>query len=356
MAAMVIVNNPGDWANVYPPLLHAEWHGWTPTDLIFPFFLFIVGVSMTISRGTLGGWGRIVRRSLTIVGLGVLLAGFPYYNLATLRIPGVLVRIGICYLAATAIFRWTLPAGDRNDSLHAKRLGAWAAVLVLGYWAAMILVPFPGHTPGDLTPAGNLGAFVDRAILGQAHLWQQRPWDPEGLASTLPAIATTLLGVITGFVLRAEIRGTERATLIGSAGVAAVALGLVWDLAFPINKNLWTSSFVVFTAGAAALALAICYWLIDVRGWRWWTKPFVILGMNAIALYVLAGASADILGTVRVAGDAGREVSLQRLIYSSLYAPLADPKNTSLLFALSYLVVLFVVLWWMYRRRIFLKA
>lgn len=367
MAAMVIVNNPGDWSAVYAPLLHAEWHGWTPTDLIFPFFLFIVGVAMTLSRSTTAGWGRIGRRAATIVLLGWLLALVPYFRFATWRLPGVLVRIGLCYLAAAIIYRVSRPAAPvttaagstpdaEGDRRVAVRLGVWVAALTLGYWAAMVWMPWPGHQAGDLSPAGNLGAFIDRAVLGQQHLWQRRPWDPEGLASTVPAVATTLLGLISGLWLRASIDGATKAGLLGAAGAAAVALGLLWDLAFPINKNLWSSSFVVFTAGAGAVALAACYWTLDVKGWRWWARPFVILGTNAITLFVLSGLLAKALGLVKVHGTAGRETSLGSAVYAAWYAPLAAPKNASLLFALTHLAVLFVVLWWMYRRRLFLKA
>jgi len=353
----VIVNNPGDWGNVYPPLLHAEWNGWTPTDLIFPYFLFIVGVSMTLSRSTLGGWGRILRRAATIAGLGLLLAAFPYFRLGTLRIPGVLMRIAVCYVAAAAVFRWTLPSGERDDWRHGLRIALVSAFLVLAYWAAMVLLPWPGHVPGDLTPEGNLGAFIDRAVLGRAHLWRQLPWDPEGIGSTPPALATTLLGILVGFWLRAKVPGGTRAGVLASAGVAGIALGLAWDLAFPVNKGLWTSSYVAFTGGAAALTLAACYWAIDVRGWRRWTTPFVILGVNAITLFVLSGAIAKTMGLIKVTGGAaGKAVSLQAYLYSSLYAPLAAPKNASLLFALTHLAFLFVVLWVMYRKRIFLRA
>jgi predicted acyltransferase len=356
MAAMVLVNNPGDWGHVYAPLLHAEWHGWTPTDLIFPFFLFIVGVAMTLSRATLGPWGRILRRAATIVGLGALLAGFPYFPLATWRIPGVLVRIGICYLAVTALFRWTLPAGPRDDRAHAVRLSWLAVVLAIGYWAAMVLAPYPGHVPGDLTPEGNLAAFIDRTVIGQAHMYRQRAWDPEGLASTVPAIVTVLMGVLSGFWLRVAVEGRAKAAVMAAAGLAGMALGLLWDLAFPLNKNLWTSSFVAFTGGAAALSLAACYYLIDVRRWRRWTRPFVILGVNAITLYVLAGLSAKLLGLIKVTGPEGTPVSVQRLVYLSWFAPLADPKNASLLFACSYLAVLFLVLWAMDRKGVYLRA
>jgi predicted acyltransferase len=356
MAAMVVVNDPGDWNNAYWPLLHAEWNGWTPTDLIFPFFLFIVGMSMTLSKSTMGSGWRIVRRGVTIMVLGWLLSLFPYFRFATLRLPGVLVRIGLCYMAAAWIFRLTAQRRDRDDRRHAVSLMIWVAGLTLAYWLAMVFMPFPGHNPGDLSAAGNLGAFIDRALLGQNHMWGKRPWDPEGLLSTVPAIASTLMGVVAGFWLRAPVSGGTRALLLAAAGVAAMAIGSLWDLAFPINKNLWTSSYAWFMGGAGAFCLSVCYWTIDVKGWRWWTGPFVVLGVNAIALFVLAGASAKTLLLVKVADAGGRQVSLYNHIYRTWYEPLAAPKNASLLFALTYLAVLYLVLWGMYRRRIFLKV
>jgi predicted acyltransferase len=351
------VNDPGDWSNAYWPLLHAEWNGWTPTDLIFPFFLFMVGVSMTLSKATMGSAWRVARRGVTIMALGWLISLVPYFRFATLRLPGVLVRIGLCYLASAWIFRVMSPSGGGGqDYRHGRRLVAWIAVLTLFYWVAMALAPFPGHNPGDLTAAGNLGAFIDRAVLGQQHMWGRRPWDPEGLFSTVPAIATTLMGVVAGFWLRAQVAGGPKALVMAAAGIAAMAIGLLWDLVFPINKNLWTSSYAWFTGGAGALGLAACYWVIDVKGWRWWTKPFVILGVNAIALFVLAGLSAKTLLLVKVTDDAGKSVALYNHIYRTWYQPIAAPKDASLLFALSYLALLYLVLWAMYRRRIFLKV
>jgi predicted acyltransferase len=356
MAAMVIVNDPGDWDHAYWPLLHAEWNGWTPTDLIFPFFLFMVGVSMTLSRSTMGSGWKSVRRGLTIVALGALLAGFPRFPLATWRLPGVLVRIGLCYLAAVGIFRLTVPGPDRDDWRHGWRLLAWIVALSVGYWLVMVLAPYPGHNAGDLTPAGNLGAFIDRTLIGQSHMWGRRPWDPEGLLSTVPAIASTLMGVLAGFWLRAPVTDRQRTWVMAAAGVAGMAVGLAWDLAFPINKNLWTSSYAWFTGGAGAFGLALCYYVVDVRRSRWWTKPFVVLGVNAIALFMLSGVSAKLLLLVKVVGPAGKPVSLYTTIYRQVFEPMASPCNASLLFALAYLAALYLVLWTMYRRRIFLKV
>lgn len=343
MAAMVIVNNPGDWGTVYAPLLHADWHGWTPTDLIFPFFLFIVGVSITLSRRT-ASWGSIFRRTTIIFALGLFLNGFPRFDLETWRIPGVLQRIAVCYLAAAVVYRVVgrrpsaTPAGTRRT---ASVLLTIAFALCVGYWALMTLVP---PSAGDLTPEGNLGAHIDRAVMS-GHLWKPR-WDPEGLLSTIPAIATTLFGIVAGLWIGSAATPSRKAVALGAAGVLGVVLGYVWNPFFPINKALWTSSYVLFTAGAACLLLAFCYWTIDVQGWRGWTKPFVILGSNAIALYVASGLLADTLGVT----GAGRA------IYVSTFAPIASPKNASLLYALANLALLFALLAWMHRRRIFLRV
>ncbi len=353
MASMVIVNNPGDWGNVYPPLLHAPWNGWTPTDLIFPFFLFIVGVSLTLSRSTMTSWPRVVRRAALIFLVGLLLTGIPRFPFATWRIPGVLQRIGVCYLAAATIFRLARRDG-RSPGAQAMAVGAWAAFFALSYWALVAWVAAPGGVAGDLSPAGNLGGFIDRTLIGVNHLYQRRPWDPEGILSTVPAIATTLLGCLAGLCLGSTSPGTRKTLMLAGAGAAMVVVGLAWDRVFPINKNLWTSSYVAFAAGAAALMLAACYWMIDVRGWKRWTKPFEILGVNAIALFVLSALLAKLLMYTNVTTGAG-VVSLGRFLYSGLYVPIASPKNASLLFALTHLAVLFGILSAMYRKRIFLK-
>jgi predicted acyltransferase len=282
---------------------------------------------------------------------------FPHFRFATLRLPGVLVRIGLCYLASVWIFRLTLPAaGPGQDLRHGRRLVAWTAGLTLFYWTAMVLLPWPGHNPGEMTAAGNLGAFIDRAVLGRQHLWGGRPWDPEGLFSTLPAIATTLMGVVAGFWLRAPIAGGPRTLVMAAAGIAAMTIGLLWDLVFPINKSLWTSSYAWFMGGAGAVCLAACYWTVDVRKWRWWTKPFVILGVNAITLFVLSGLMVKTMLLIKVPGGAEKSVSLYTYMYRSWFEPLASPNNASLLFAAANLFVLYVVLWVMYRRKIFLKV
>jgi predicted acyltransferase len=347
MAAMVVVNNPGDWGNVYGPLLHAEWHGWTPTDMIFPFFLFIVGVSITLSARS-ASVGSILKRAAIIFGVGLFLAGFPWFPLTTWRIPGVLQRIAVCYAAAALLWRWS--ASRRR----VPWLAGTAAALMLVYWGLITLIPVPGGSAGDLTPGNDLGAYIDRALMG-GHLWKPT-WDPEGLLSTIPSVATTLLGVLAGMWMRSDVAPVRRAGGLAAAGVAGILVGLIWDLAFPINKNLWTSSYVMFMAGAAALFLAACYWVIDVKGWRAWAKPFVILGVNALALYALSGLLVRAMSEIRFTLDDGTRMSSSRLLYVTVFEPYFAPKNASLLYALSHLALMFLILLWMYRRRIFIRA
>ncbi|HKJ93824.1 MAG TPA: DUF5009 domain-containing protein, partial [Longimicrobiales bacterium] len=284
IAAMLLVNNPGTWAHIYAPLEHARWNGWTPTDLIFPFFLFIMGVALTFSLGRRQerGAGRadlmekIVRRSIILMGLGLVLHGFPSYHLATLRIPGVLWRIGLAYLFAAPL---AVYAGWRLQA-------AVAGALLLGYWALQTLVPVPGAGAGVLQPGMDLGAYIDRAVFGTQHLWPQSvTWDPEGLLSTLPAIGTVITGILAGHWIRSARSRPRIALGMLGAGAVGLALGWLWGLVFPINKSLWTSSYVLFTSGFALVLLAACYWAIDIRGWRRWATPFVAFGMNAIAAY-----------------------------------------------------------------------
>jgi predicted acyltransferase len=355
MAAMVIVNTPGDWGAVYWPLLHAEWHGWTPTDLIFPFFVFTLGVSITLSRRPAAGVGAIVRRAAILYGLGLLLALYPGFDFASVRLVGVLARLAACYLAAALYYRTIaeLPAWQRRH----KSLMA-AGWLLIGYWVLIRFVPAPGGVAGDLSPSGNLGAWIDRTIFGEAHLWSQsRTWDPEGLLSTLPAIATALTGVAAGAVLTGPQHATTRVRLLFLGGLVSTLLGLVWDLGFPINKNLWTSSYVLFTSGLAAMALAVLHRAVDLsaRPVRW-TYPFVVMGTNALTLFVVSGWVVKTLIMIRVPGPDGSDTTLYRAIYQSAFVPLAPPKLASLLFAVTALGVLYLLLEVMYRRRWFLRA
>jgi len=343
VAAMVLVNNPGTWSAVYGPLQHAEWHGWTPTDMVFPFFLFVVGVSIALAlgpaleRGASGLPVRVLRRAAVIFALGLLLHALPFFPLATLRIPGVLQRIAVCYLLAALLVVAT--RGARGWRVQAVTAGA----LLVGYWLLMTKVAAPGQVAGDLSPDGNLAGYVDRLVLGSRHIWQAtRVYDPEGILSTLPATATTLLGVLAGHWLRAgQVGGRAGAQIVGGlavGGVAAAALGWLWGLSFPVNKPLWTSSYALLMAGLAALALAACHWVIEVRGRRGWAAPFAVLGVHALTLFFLSSLMAKLLFIVRVGAGGPR---LQTWLFEHVFAPWASPVDASLAYALAY-----VLLWW----------
>jgi len=362
VAGMLLVNNPGSWSDIYPPLEHAPWHGWTPTDMIFPFFLWIVGVSLTLSsarrmeegadRGAL--FRHVLQRSAIIFGVGIFLVVFPFgllpehhFSLAKMRIPGVLQRIGVCYLAAGAIF---LRTGWRGQL-------AWAAGLLAGYWALLRLVPVPGYGAGVLEPTGNLAWWIDSHVLA-GHTWSGAPvpgFDPEGLLSTLPAIATTLLGALAGQVVRRWSGTALTARLLGG-GAVLLALGALMSLALPINKNLWTSSYAVFMAGWAMAVLAAFHWLIDVRGWQRWAGPLVIYGTNALVMFVSAGVLGKLLYLVKWTGADGQGVTLKTCIYRGVFVPLASPVNASLLFAVAFVLLHFALAWLLWRRKWFVKV
>jgi len=349
--AMIVVNDPGDGEHTYGPLLHATWERITPTDLVFPFFLFIVGVSITLSRRSVS-WTDIARRAAIILGIGWFLAGYPHFDIARWRIPGVLPRIAVCYFIAAALYRTVQGERARRGLI----LGLIAAACMVGYWIVMTAVPNPAGVRGDLTPDGNWGAYIDRTVFG-AHLWaSSKTWDPEGLLSTVPAVATTLLGILAGLWLGSNADAKRKALWLGVAGICGLVLGELWNTVFPINKNLWTSSYVAFTAGFAAVLLAISYWTIDAKGWRGWTKPFVVLGANAITLFAASALLVKTLALIKVHLADGSLVTLSRFLYVTFFAPLAAPKNASLLYAIANLLVLWALLAWMYRRRIFLRA
>jgi len=356
IALMILVNNPGDERTTYWPLKHADWNGWTPTDLVFPFFLFIVGVAMAFSlRARLErGASRVelihhvLWRGLILLLLGVFLNGFPnHYQLSSWRFYGVLQRIAVCYVISAILLLWT----GRHT---------WVAVIVtclVGYWLLMRFVSVPGfgvptHAIPLLDPDRNLDAWLDRKLLF-GHLYEGTR-DPEGVLSTIPAIATCLLGALTGEWLRSERGDRGKALGMAGFGVAALAAGELWNLWLPINKKLWTSSYVLFTAGVALLGLALLYWVLDVKRWRGrWATPFMVFGMNAIAAYFLAEVVAHWISRVHT-GDGS--LTWQEWIYQQFFAGLASPRNSSLLYALTYVFMCWAVMWLLYRKRIFLKV
>ncbi len=359
IAGMILVNNPGSWSHVYPPLEHAEWHGWTPTDLIFPFFLFIVGVAMTYSFGKMFEKGipkseiykRVFKRSALLFGIGLFMAIFPVvrfdplrlYDFSSMRIMGVLQRIALCYLFASIIY------------LEFRKVRAqvfWMIGLVAGYWLVMTTIPVPGHGAGDLSREGNLAAYIDQLVMAD-HLWKPG-WDPEGLLSTIPAIGTTLLGLLTGKLLRSQQSDKDKVIQMFLYGNLGLVAGLIIDLWFPINKGLWTSSYVLFTGGFALHFLAICYWFVDMKGYRKWTKPFEVYGLNALAVFVLSTLVAKLMYVIPIYTSSG-QTTIKELIYDNLFLPIADPVNASLMFAICYILFWLWIMWIFYKRKIFIK-
>jgi predicted acyltransferase len=362
IAAMLLVNDPGNWGAIYPPLRHAEWNGWTPTDLIFPFFLFIVGITTYLSLGSRRAKGasdwtigrQILKRGSIIILLGLAFSAFPYFPLTritNMRIPGVLQRIGITYILGAFL----------SIKTTAKQQVAIIAAILFGYWFLMTLVPVPGGGMGALqldTPSATMAAWVDRWLLG-GHLWNQTlTWDPEGVLSTIPAIASVMLGVLAGRWLfdPGKLSLAERLNGFFAVGAIGAVVGLMWNWSFPINKNLWTSSYVLFTAGVACMTLAVCIWIIDVQRVTWWTKPFVIFGTNAIVAYVGSEVFARLIYSLIKVPLHGKSVSLQAAIYETGFASWLAPKDASLLFAVCVVLVWFGILAILYRKRLFFKV
>jgi predicted acyltransferase len=358
IAGMILVNNGGDEESSYWPLLHAEWNGWTPTDLIFPFFLFIVGVSMAFSlRARLErGASRaellkhVLWRGAVIFGLGLFLNGFPnHYQLSSWRVYGVLQRIAVCYVITSVLALWT----SRRGQIVA------ALACLAGYWALMRLVPVPGFGVPTvdvplLDPDKNLAAWLDRSLL-MGHLYEITR-DPEGVISTIPAVATSLLGLLTGDWLRSGRDGRTKAIGLAASGIVLLLVGQLWNVWFPINKKLWTSSYVLWTAGLALGCLSLCYWAVDVQKWRRWATPFLVLGTNAIAAYLLAEVVAHLIWRMGVTQPDGTFLSWQEMIYERFFVPLGTPANASLLYALVFLALCWAAMWVLYRRRIFFKV
>ncbi len=348
VAGMILVNNPGSWDDGYAFLAHAPWNGWTLADLVFPFFLVIVGVSLDLSLSRRSS-GRsallpaLVRRAALLCALGILLNVFPDLSqLGSVRWFGVLQRIGLCTLAVGTLL---LTTGARTQV-------AVAAALLAGYWLAMTTVPVPGYGAGVLTPEGNLAAWLDVRWFG-GHLYREG-FDPEGLLSTLPAVATTLIGALAGRFLRGGRPGHEKTLGLIAAGTALALAGEIAGWWFPINKQLWTSSYVLLTGGLGLATLGVCYELIDRRGWRLGTRPFLMLGSNALAVYLLSSLGARLMEICQISAGESCE-SLRRFLYEQLFQPWAGAETGSLCFAIAYLLVWLIPTAELHRRRVFLK-
>lgn len=357
IAGMILVNNPGSWGYVYEPLEHAPWHGWTPTDFVFPFFLFIVGVAIPFSFNRFYEKGgndktlikKIVVRSLILFGLGLFLAFFPKcvipkFDLSHIRIFGVLQRIALCFLFT---------------SLIVMKVKSWkgqitvAYLLILFYWLAIDLIPVPGYSAGMLTKEVSLPGFIDTVLLGPHSLTPT--YDPEGIFSTIPAISTTLIGVLVGNWLRSSRTPIDKTVGLFVIGNFLLLAGVVMSIWMPINKYLWTSSYVVFMGGMAMVFLAICYYLIDVKGYKKWAFPFTVFGMNAITAFFGNGFTVRLMNLWKIKEPDGTEILSLGYVYKHLFVPIAGNMNGSLLYAICMVLFWFGILYVLYRKKIFVK-
>jgi len=375
MASMILVNTPGDWDHIYPPLEHSVWNGCTPTDLVFPFFLFMSGVSIVFAMETRKAnkedHGKLIwhtfKRTVTLLIISYI---FPFLyiildhiiagnfsimsllnewkvTLENLRIPGVLPRIAVVYFICTLLYLKT----------SAKtRVWLFAGALV-GYYILMCFVPVPGVGYANLNPETNLGAWLDRTVFGTQHLWNQKKvWDPEGLLGTIPAIGTGLFGIRVGSWLRNKAHDVStKMTWMFIYGAGAIILALIWDVFFPINKQLWTSTFVLYTGGLATIILAMLYWQIDVQGYKRATPFFVAFGMNSITAYILAGVVPALIGRIKV-NLHGHKVDAFTYVYQTVIVPNFSPVNASLVGGILVVLEIWVIMWVLYKRNIIIKV
>lgn len=366
IAGMILVNNPGSWSAIYPQLAHASWHGWTFTDWIFPFFLWIVGVAMTFSFAVRTARGdskeklllNVLRRSAIIFALGLFLAGFPFgllwnhhFDLSTIRIPGVLQRIAVCYFIASLIYLYT--------SMRGQIIAI--GVLFVSYWLMMFYIPVPEIGAGVFDKGKNFAAYIDSMILS-GHMWVvSKTWDPEGIISTIPAIATTLFGAITGDYLRkSEHSKIEKSAWMFVFGAGFLLLGAILDMWMPINKSLWTVSYSIFMNGWALCVFGIFYFLIDAKGIKKWAHPFVVYGMNAIFIFVLSGVVGRTMGlwkfNVQLSDGTRADVAMKTIITQNLFDPYFSPLNASLMHAIVWITVMYLIVWVMYKKKWFVKV
>ena len=355
MALMVIVNTPGTWSYVYAPLRHAEWHGCTLTDLVFPFFLFVIGVAMRFSfdkydickYGPL--FNKIIFRTITIFVIGLLLNAFPFirqnWDWSSFRILGVLQRIALAYFFAGFIVL----------RLDVKGLVKISFFLLVGYW--ILLITYGWYSSQDpYALKTNLILVIDRFLLGESHLYGGTgiQFDPEGLLSTIPSIVTILIGFLVGTMIKTSNDHEDNVQRMAMLGSLLIIIGWTWGFIFPIEKQLWTSSYVLYTGGIAIILLAGMIWLVDIKKIDWWTKPFVILGSNAIFLYALSSIWVKILLKISFELN-GKMISGYSYFYKTIFQPLAGNINGSLFFALFHVLIFLLILTWMYRKNIFIK-
>ena len=355
VAAMILVNNPGDWGHIYAPLEHSKWNGCTPTDLIFPFFLFMVGVSITLAIGPRKSDKTLhkkliltaLKRAVTIYIIFAAIDFLFEFNFNDFRILGVLPRIAIVFFITVVLYLKTN---------FKQQLWLFSIILIV-YYLLMNFVPVPGFGPSNLEPDTNLAAWLDRTILTTKHMWSgSKTFDPEGILSTLPSISTCLFGLMVGDWLRRKDKtDSVKAAWLFTVAIFAVVAGLIWNGFFPINKALWTSSFVLYTGGLATAGLTISYWLIDVQQRKKYITPIIAYGANAITAYIAADVVLAVLAWIHVDLN-GTTTNLQGYLYQTIFVPNFSPINASLAGAITYVLILMVPMLILYKRKIFIKV
>lgn len=351
IALMILVNTPGSWSYIYAPLRHAAWHGCTPTDLVFPFFLFIVGISVYFSfkkydtKLSKPAISKIIKRTLVIFLIGILLNLFPYFNFEKVRVMGVLQRIALAYGAGALLCL----------AFEKKKLLMILGGVLFGYW---VLLYF-GAESDPYSLENNVVRYFDLFVLGEQHIYRGFgiPFDPEGLLSSIPAVGTVIIGYLVGRIIDIETSINLKMKKLLIYGVVMSALGGVWALVFPINKPLWTSSYVLYTAGLGTLFLALLIFIIDYKKYSVWSKPFVHFGSNPLFIFVFSGLYAKTIGSlIKIPVSEGQgSISLYSFLYTKVFAPLFGNMNGSLMFAISHIIVFWLICYILYRKKIFIK-
>lgn len=354
VAAMILVNNPGS-DPVYAPLEHSVWNGCTPTDLIFPSFLFMVGVSIVYAmqnkRADTENHTKMLlhafRRMVTLILISWGIGFFYHHSLTHLRFPGVLQRIAVVYFIATVLYLKT----------SQKALDWILGIALVGYYIIMTFIPVPDGHPANLDPETNMGAWLDRLVFTTNHLWRSsKTWDPEGLLGTLPAIGTALFGMRVGtWIKRPDRDSNTKAAWLFAYGILAIVVGMLWDLFFPINKALWTSSFVLYAGGISTLALTLFYWFIDVQGHKKLFWPFLVFGTNAISAYILADIVPGLVNFIKINHN-GKEMGGMGYFYNTVLAPNFAQRNASVLDAFALVLLIWILMYPLYKKKIIIKV
>lgn len=356
IALMVLVNNPGSWGSIYAPFKHAEWHGFTVTDLVFPTFLFVVGNAMSFSMKKFEKqtdavfWGKVIKRTLLIFAIGLFLSAFPFVqwsggelilkDLSQMRIMGVLQRIALCYFFASLMLRYL----KLNISI------ILSIALLLLYWAIMY---YFGDPSAPYSLKGNAALKFDLLVFSPENLWKGHgfPFDPEGLLSTIPAIVNVIAGYVAGKFIQKS--GNTLATVwkLGVAGLILLLIGLLWDVVFPINKGIWTSSFVVFSTGWDLIIISGLIWIIEVLSFKKWTYSMEVFGKNPLFIFAMSGIIVMVMNIVRFDG-----IGMKTWLYQRLYLSWLTDYNASLLFAISFVLLMWLMGYWMDKRKIYIKV